>query len=116
MVFIDFSSNTNSLDVDLSAKFQGENMTCTCRQLLQDNLNRDVSPCQFCLFQMINQQKTDFIVAKKLEKQLNKDVDINYNLRKRSSSTHNTKTNKESRNLAKGYLLRRVLMEKTNNK
>lgn len=107
-IFIDFSSNTSSSDMNLSAILKGENMTCTCRQLRQDNLSKDISPCQFCIFQTFNQQRNDFLMAKELEKQLNKDNVMDYNLRKRSSSTHNMKNNTKSK--------KQVLMEKTNNK
>lgn len=121
MVFIDFSTNTNSLTMDSSAISEDDSMTCTCGRL-QDNLNNDISACRFCIVQMsllnelFNQQRKDFLMAKELEKQLNMGNVNEYNLRKRSSSTYDKKQNKKSRKLLKGQqTLKQVLTERNNN-
>lgn len=81
--------------------------TCTCGRL-ENNSNSKVLLCQFCntqieLLNKLKIQQNDFIVAKKLEKELNK-IDVDYNLRKRSNSTRFISSKKKIRKLSKGQL------------
>lgn len=91
------SSSSNTFDDEYSDD-------CVCGRLLNNNTNN--SPCKFCtaqisLFEELAQKKSDFLMAKRLEKQLRMDNLEDYNLRKRSNTTQ-SRTKKKIRKLDKG--------------
>lgn len=64
--------------------------TCTCGRL-KENINSDITPCQFCkdqtaLLDDLVTQKNDYLMAKQLQESFSKENFDAYNLRKRSAS------------------------------
>lgn len=91
------NSSTSVFSVtDSNTISEHENLdTCVCGRL-KDNFNSEVPPCQFCIAQIAlfnklkTQQYNDFKIAKKLERELNRENE--YNLRKRRKLSKGQRT------------------------